>query len=82
MMKYFLFISFVFFTTSGTNFCRANNPIEDPVMAAGALIDVAKYVGSLTFQVWVKMQKIVKYSEFMLFGILERLFHFLTSDSS
>lgn len=67
MKKYFLFIGFVFFMTSGSTFCRANNPVEDPLMASGALIDVAKYVGSLTFQVWEKMRKIAKYSEFMLF---------------
>ncbi|XP_069020940.1 E3 ubiquitin-protein ligase TRIM35 [Embiotoca jacksoni] len=38
---------------------RAKCPIEDPVMAPGALIDVAKYVGSLTFRVWEKMDKII-----------------------
>lgn len=46
-------------------FCRANVPVEEPVMAPEALIDVAKYVGSLTFQVWEKMHKIAKYSESM-----------------
>lgn len=43
---------------------RANCPIDDPVMAPGALIDVAKYVGSLTFHVWEKMHTIVKYSKY------------------
>ncbi|KAM6895316.1 E3 ubiquitin-protein ligase TRIM35 [Xenentodon cancila] len=41
---------------------RAGHPVKDPVMAPGALIDVAKYVGSLTFRVWEKMHKIAKYT--------------------
>ncbi|XP_072233667.1 E3 ubiquitin-protein ligase TRIM35 [Leuresthes tenuis] len=41
---------------------RANYPAVDVIMAPGALIDVAKYVGSLTFQVWEKMHKIAKYT--------------------
>ncbi|KAM9327530.1 E3 ubiquitin-protein ligase TRIM35-like [Pholidichthys leucotaenia] len=41
---------------------RAVCHVEDPVMAPGALLDVAKYVGSLTFRVWEKMHKIAKYT--------------------
>ncbi|KAM4569996.1 E3 ubiquitin-protein ligase TRIM35 [Odontesthes bonariensis] len=41
---------------------RANYPAVDVIMTPGALIDVAKYVGSLTFQVWQKMHKIAKYT--------------------
>uniref|UniRef100_A0A8C6SCZ5 Uncharacterized protein n=1 Tax=Neogobius melanostomus TaxID=47308 RepID=A0A8C6SCZ5_9GOBI len=37
-------------------------PSEDLVMAPGALLDVAKYLGSLKYHVWKKMNEIITYT--------------------
>ncbi|KAF6736665.1 Tripartite motif-containing protein 35 [Oryzias melastigma] len=47
---------------SKSTLARAERPVEDPVLAPGSLIDVAKYVGSLAFQVWERMQTLIKFS--------------------
>ncbi|XP_071368554.1 nuclear factor 7, ovary-like isoform X1 [Centroberyx affinis] len=41
---------------------RNKHPDMVPVMAPGALIDVAKYLGSLKYTVWARMQKIITYT--------------------
>ncbi|KAM6984726.1 E3 ubiquitin-protein ligase TRIM35 [Aplochiton taeniatus] len=43
-------------------FCRAQCTLVDPVMAPGLLIDVARHVGSLKYNVWEKMQGVLKYT--------------------
>lgn len=45
-----------------TAMTRVNQPLEEPLVAPEALIDVAKYLGSLTFRVWKKMREIVQYT--------------------
>ncbi|XP_063346465.1 E3 ubiquitin-protein ligase TRIM35-like [Pelmatolapia mariae] len=59
---------------------RAQSSVSDPQLVSGALIDVAKHLGNLSFRMWEKMKEKVHFSPVVLEPNTANGWHYLSDD--